>query len=355
MTKEHIVQSENEWYESQDMRFDALVLSKGFEPLWNTPEKNHMQQWLGEPVMHTAETVCPWPGAIPALLTGHDERSRPYVVAVGAITALLYMHDDLVDGRDTRCGVETALGRYGEEACRDTVARATGSDVDLDISLFPSDVRDGWTNTIAGFQTAQQERKAAKGSIQMDTYFAQTARRLGFIEQWWAQAAASTGDTQLAAFLLEASPLNATACQIRNDVRNTQAQEVNRGGAIYSDFCEGKMTAVTIGVLDRLDRLDQADRIWFEQRVWGKQEPINAHEVARLNAICSDTEAVTDITGMLDALLGDLDQKIQRAPLAPVQKLILRAHAARRYASGILPDHPIRDPNTIKELETILQ
>ncbi len=354
MTKEYTRQEENEWYQSQDERFDSLVFTSGFTPLWATAQKHHMQERLGESVVHTAETVCPWPGAIPALLTEHDERAVPYAVGVGTMTALLYMHDDIVDGRTVRCGVETALGRYGEDACRKTFDTATTGAIDLDPALFPLDMQGAWVDTIAGFKQAQRDRAAAGTHMGLDDYFAQTARRLGFIEQWWSRAAAAAGDSTLAQFLLEASPFNTTACQIRNDVRNTQPQEVSRGGKLYSDFYEGKMTAVTIRVLQRLDMLDTGEQEWLTQRVWSSNEPIESSEIARMDTICAQTHVIEDSTSHLNEVLLELDHNIQQAPITHTQKLLLRAQASRRYASGMLPNHPLRDPSIIEELEMIV-
>lgn len=316
----------------------ALVI-KGFMPLWTAEVRQDLEAWLGAPLIYTLEKqpFRKWPSALPFLSTGSNPAARINARCAQLQMAHWYLHDDLKDAKLIRYGQPTAYAIYGPEACwaswaaalkvGEIGAKALGNDPDR---------IDFWQESLAALHRAQMDRLHGDGPISFQAYLQQSRERASFIGEWRERTARAAGETALAEFIARINPECATVGQVRNDLRNAQPREQVLGGEIFSDFKEGKKTAVTFLALNRF--FPTLDDLWLPETT--KLLPLLVHPENQGPIIDALDDAHTFLLGFITYIEDD----IKTSELTEDVKTLWLGWVYRQFRTGVTHSHDDINP-----------
>ncbi len=306
--------------------------------IWTARSRLAVDTWLGRPVVYYLEAM---PGrkfcsVVPWLCAGGESSVLLDCLAAELLFILFYCMDDDLDGKTTRYGVTTALGRFGGEAVERSAERAESTPLVTAFFDDRQDQRELWLASLAAMRLQQTNRIALPVDAPLDAYRWAAAERTAFIGAWWMRAAAMTGDQELSDTVRQVYPRCAVTGQLRNDLRNLTARETACGGTRYSDFLEGRATAVTMRALRRTDA---RDRTWLLEHVWARRSALPRDDAGHLAAILDRLEVAQDVIEEIRGDLSEMYATIEGSALDRNVKRVWRAWMFRQFETGVFAPH----------------
>lgn len=323
--------------------------------LWTPAYAGLAGDWLGDPLVHTIthtpfrkfKAVLPW------LFSASAEAARLDCLCAELLSSLFYLYDDVLDKKTVRYGKETAYKRFGSWGKDECWKRARALDTPQAERFFQGDQarRQLWAKSLDQIQSYEDLRVQAQEGLSFAAYRQQSEKRTGFLGEWWQRVADLTGNAELGRVLREVYPRCAFTGQLRNDLRNTRVAEIHNGGTRFSDFTEGRVTAVTI--LVRKKAPSEEDRRWINKTIWARQTPLSDDEISRLEAICHASGALDKLTRDISDSIQHIQERFDGSTLGEDLKVLGLGWIFRQFHVGVTGHHQDTHPSANRFIQAI--
>lgn len=301
---------------------EQLFTALFYNYLWAEPSQAAFEAWLGAPFVHAVINTPhrKFKASLPWLSVTCNPAAALDCLCTEALSSLFYLLDDIYDGKSKRYGKQTAYGIYGAWGNRNTLNRAFNFDPKL-APIFQDDPdrADLWLNSLNQIQTSEDERLTYYETLPLPGYRQQSIQRTSFLGKWWKRVALKAQDLELARVVETIYPLCADIGQIRNDLRNTESREEEEGGIRFSDFTDGRSTAVTILVRQRISGRDGA---WLENVIWNRKQRLPSESCERIQWLCKDLQVREDLRDEMSRNVQKIEGVIERSHLSEAVKAI---------------------------------
>ena len=325
--------------ETNETRYAAVVeqifTAFFYSYLWTNAWKITITSWLGEALAHTIRQTPhrKFKAALPWLSLACQPAAFYDCLCAELLSSLFYLYDDLFDNKTTRYGQTTALGKFGPASNRRSWDNARRLDTPAARELLAdTQRRDLWLHALDQFEVSENLHVTCQDIIPFDLYRRQSFERMGFLGDWWRRAANTVDDAKLQQLIDTIYPLSVFTGQIRNDLRNTDVREATNGGNQFSDFTDGRTTAVTLLVQQRVSG---KDRSWIERKLWNSQKPLAQDEIVKLYLICQELEVLNDLKTLISQHIRQIENTIKQSSLSEDVKAIWLGWVFRQYRAEI--------------------
>jgi geranylgeranyl pyrophosphate synthase len=302
--------------------------------MWSSNIVRGIHKWLEEPLMYTVTTTPfrKFRAALPWLST--ECRSESFLDSICAelLFALFYIYDDVLDHKTMRYGRPTSFGKFGAGSLLSWHAAHTTEGIGEYVLEGDKERIELWHETLSNISKCEHERTTRKNIIPLVDYCEHSISRTRFLGMWWERSAKSCKQAELSNLIAEVYPTCALAGQLRNDLRNIDDREKAGGGIQFSDFTEGKITAIT---LTTLNMACIKDRDWILDQVWGKYHKLSDSVIDRLRRICFDSGAVNMIKELLVSNITTIENAVNDSQLHPAVKLLWQAWIYRQFRVNV--------------------
>lgn len=315
---------------------EQLFSSTFYTALWTSCWAGPASDWLGEPLAYTVthtpfrkfKAVLPW---LSAACQGSIFLD---CLCAELLASLFYLYDDVLDTRTMRYGKETAYSRFGRKGMEYSWARAHQLDLPAAAPFFQGDNerRRLWEKSLDEFAASERLHISEQDSLSFRAYRDRSARRTGFLGEWWQLAATRAGNDELSRVLDKVYPLCAFVGQIRNDLCNIDVREQQNGGIRFSDFTDGRITAVTILVREWVkESASSQDRSWLQHEVWRSKRILRPDEMARLSVMCHRSQTIELLTSITDNSIQRIKEAINTSALSEDLKALWSGWVFRQF------------------------
>lgn len=164
-------------------------------------------------------------------------------------------------------------------------------------------------------------------------------QRTAFVGRSWQHVLLCAGQDRAAAFVRLVYSWCAAAGQLRNDLRNTTSRESSGGGIPYSDVYDGRVTAVS-GLL--LQRVEGADRHWLLDHVWGRH-PSAAEAHHRLEGMVDGLGVRADVVAAVRRYAEQIRGALAASGLRDDVGIVWDAWITRQIEVGVYRDYSYTD------------
>lgn len=326
---------------------ETIFSSLFYTHIWAPHPVDLVDDWLSEPLIYTV-THTPFrkfKAALPWLLSGCNRDILRDCLCAELIFSLFYVIDDLLDQKRLRYGKETAFGKFGANINHSTWKQAHNlNEVAIRFFEGSNERMQLWKASLAEIESEEKFRADATGTINLSQYFDRSKKRTAFLGAWWELASKMAGCRDLMSVFSEIYPLCAVAGQVRNDLRNMSHREKILGGEQFSDFTDGRYTALTIQVLDMAASSDLG---WIQRLIWGRGLPVSLTEAIRLEQICLGSGAVEIIKTIINNKVHSAEAIVAQSNLSDEVKAILSGWIFRQFRVGVTSHYNDSCPDAV--------
>lgn len=325
------------WYDAVEAAFTDTFT----RDLWSCRLRGAVLDWLGPAAVHYVEAMPDrkYRAVLPWLTLGCPEQLVARCLVPELLFAVFYCLDELTDRKTVRYGVPTAYAVHGSREVARSVDRALhGTPLTGPFARLPADV---WNEGLAEMADGQSLRSGMTlEEFSWEGYLSAARRRTAFVGQAWSEVLSTGGSNRTAALVSSAYPSCAEAGQLRNDLRNATGREVRDGGARYSDFGGGKVTALS-GLL--WERAGRRDRRWLREYVWGRGNP-SAVSRATLDRLLAEYEVRSHVVAAVGRSVNLIRSTLTAVPDDRI-RTVWDAWVTRQFEVGVGRDYDSGDPS----------
>ncbi len=314
--------------------FSALFYNHLWTDLWMAT----LQKWLGEPLIHTV-TYTPfrkYKASLPWLSLACQPSVALDCLCAEMLFSLFYLLDDIYDKKTRRYGKDTAYGLYGAGRNRDSLNRAYNFDKWSPLFQGDSERAGLWLDSLNQIEASEKQHLAYHEAFPYTTYCEQSIERTSFLGKWWKRAAIVAQDRELNRVIDRIYSACALMGQIRNDLRNIDEREESEGGVQFSDFTDGRTTAVTILVREQSSG---RERSWLQNVIWNHpNKRLSPDEKILLQCLCKETRQY-----LTDQIIRDVqrvEQEIERSQLSEDVKALWLGWIFRQFCTEVISNQP---------------
>ncbi len=321
---------------------------------WTDAWRDEMSAWLDKPLAHTITHVplrnfkasLPWLSTSCSADTFHD------CLCAEMLFSLFYLIDDVIDKKTMRYGQQTAYGKFGPKANKDTWKRAYDTSNPHAHSLFQGDMEriQLWQESLKCIQASEDERTKYYEALPLEVYKQHSMERTAFLGKWWKRVAARANDPELSLVIDAIYPRCALVGQVRNDLRNIDSREERDGGERFSDFTDGRATAVTILVRERVTG---SNRAWMERNIWKSRRRLTAKEIERLFSMCQDLEVLSDLGMLIYENVQHIETTIKKSQLEEEVKAVWLGWVFRQCRASVVSCPTEENPSARRFIEAV--
>jgi geranylgeranyl pyrophosphate synthase len=322
--------------------------------LWTPDYSDPARDWLGDPLVYTIthtpfrkfKAVLPW------LFSASAEAVRLDCLCAELLSSLFYLYDDVLDQKQVRYGQKTAYSLFGSGGRDDCWERARAFDTPQAERFLQGDQerRQLWAESLDQIQSYEDLRVQPQTGLSFSAYQEQSEKRTGFLGEWWQRVADRTGNAELGRVLREVYPTCAFTGQLRNDLRNTRVMEIYNGGTRFSDFIEGRVTAVTILVRERASIRDQR---WINETIWQRQTALSDDEIRRLDAICHKSGVLAEVAEKISCSIQRITERFEMSALDDDVKALGLGWIFRQFHVGVTGHYQDSHPSANRFIQAI--
>ncbi|HEY7127276.1 MAG TPA: hypothetical protein VH540_25310 [Ktedonobacterales bacterium] len=309
--------------------------------LWTPDRARSVREWLGDPLIHAVERIPfrKFKASLPWLSLCCSPDVLWDCLCAELLFSLFSIMDDALDEKETRYGRQTSYGRFGKKRSMHSWDAACKVGRKGKRLLQEDPIRIGlWQATLDQIDQSEKTRVEQDIHLPFSEYCRQSIRRTSFLGIWWEQGARNAGDTLLAEFIHSIYPLCAQAAQLKNDLRNADSVwETNCRGIPFSDFTDGRATAVTILVREKASATDYA---WIQKHAWKQNLPLSKETIERLQAICQNSGVFDAVRTAIISTISNIEYLITNSSLSLSIKSLWLGWVLEQFSEGILTYQP---------------
>lgn len=314
--------------------FSALFYTQ----IWTADRSAALKNWLGEPLVHTV-TNTPYrkyKASLPWLSLACEPSVVPDCLCAEVLFSLFYLLDDNYDQKTKRYGKDTSYGLYGERENRKSLDQAYHAEERLPFFQGDREWADLWIGSLRQIEASEKQRMSHDETVSYAVYCEHSIERTSFLGKWWKRAALKAQDAELSRVIERIYSSCALIGQVRNDIRNTDEREESEGGVQFSDFIDGRMTAVTLLVRQHSTG---RDRSWLENVVWKHHnKKLTPYEKKMLQYLCKEVRQ--HLTKQIAEAVQNIEEEIERSHLSEEVKAIWLGWVFRQLRADVTSDLP---------------